>query len=127
MGSAKRAVIIVGNGKLANELLHGLESPVIGKVLHWPADEATGALPAIVVHAGSGRELPTVIDYCARTSGILLDLSTNDPALPAAPTFPIVRCPNVNAEMLAFMAMVKQAAALFREREIALTESHQAS
>lgn len=127
MGSEKWTVIIVGNGKLANELLHGLASPVIGEILHWPAGEVTGVLPAIVVHAGSGRELPTVIDYCARTSGILLDLSTTDPTLPAALTFPIVRCPNVNAEMLAFMAMVKQAAALFREHEITLTESHQAS
>ena len=127
MTQAQHTIFIAGRGKLASELLDGLRGPGIGEVKRWPAGRANPALPAIVVHAGSGRELPAVIAYCAQTGNLLLDLSTSPSALPAAPSFPVVRCPNVNTEMLAFMAMVKNAAALFQGCAITLTESHQAS
>ena len=127
MTQAQHTILIVGRGKLASELLDGLHGPGIGEVKRWPPGESSPASPVIVVHAGSGRELPAVIDYCAHTGSLLLDLSTGDSALPDTPSFPIVRCPNVNTEMLAFMAMVKRAAALFQGCAITLTESHQAS
>jgi len=126
----KFAILIVGHGKLATELVNGLGSATISAVATWNERDALGDERCMVVHAGSGRELDDVIAFCSATGSILLDLSTGGSQLsqlPATPTFPIVICPNVNMQMLSFMAMVKQAAGYFEGQHIHITESHQAS
>lgn len=123
----KFAIIIVGHGKLATELLHGLGGPAISRVVPWSGRETFRDDRCMVVHAGSGRELCDVIEFCSATGSILLDLSTGDSRLPATVTFPAVICPNVNMQMLSFMAMIKQAAGYFQGQDIEITESHQAS
>lgn len=120
-------VLIVGRGKLAAELLQGLDGPGIARVLPWDGRDAAGGGPCMVVHAGSGRELGDVFDFCSATGSILLDLSTAGMDYPAEAAFPLVVCPNVNMQMLSFMAMVRQSAGLFRGLDIGISESHQAS
>jgi hypothetical protein len=120
-------VLIVGRGKLATELLHGLGGPSIARVGHWDERHSLAGGPCLVAHAGSGRELSAVTEFCAETGAILLQLSTADSPLPAMPAFPLIVCPNVNMPMLSFMAMVRCGAKYFRGLDIRIAESHQAS
>ncbi len=123
----KHAVLIVGRGKLAQELLDGLRSQTVSMVAPWEDRDAVRGQRVFVVHAGSGRELGDAVKFCSVTGSVLLDLSTAGSQLPEAPDFPLVVCPNVNMQMLGFMAMVRQGAKYFRGRDIRITESHQAS
>lgn len=123
----KFAVLIVGRGKLAEELLHGLGSPIISRVVRWDERDSCKDSPCMVVHAGSGRELGNVVEFCSATGFMLLDLSTAGSQFPATTTFPVIICPNVNMQMLYFMAMVKQCSRYFQGQDIRIAESHQAS
>ena len=69
-------VLVVGTGKLATELLgsHRLD-PATCRVMAW-SDPARGDERSIVVHAGSGRELPAAIEFCRATGSPLVELST---------------------------------------------------
>ena len=88
----KIEVLVVGRGKLANELLEGLSSDVISRVVRWEDRSDTSPGSNMVVHAGSGRELADVIDYCAKTNSILLELSTADLAISERINFPVIIC-----------------------------------
>ena len=121
------SILIVGRGKLARELLQGLKGPNISRVASWDERNSLEGERCMIVHAGSGRELDEVVEHCARTGSVLLDLSTAGTPLPSAPAFPIVVCPNVNMQMLSFMAMIKQSARFFQGQDIRIVESHQAS
>ena len=123
----KFAILVIGRGKLAAELLDGLQSPAVSRVIPWDERDTLRNDRSIVVHAGSGRELDDGVAFCSKTDSMLFDLSTGGSRLPAAPDFPVIMCPNVNMLMLCFMAMVKQASGYFRGRDIRITESHQAS
>ena len=123
----KYIVLVVGQGKLAAELLSGLGGLRVERVLPWAERESRGSGICMVVHAGSGREFEDVVGFCAKTMSPLLELSTSGGRLPLSPVFPIVVCPNVNMQMLSFMAMVKQAAGYFKGQDIKITESHQAT
>lgn len=100
--------MVVGRGKLANELLEGLSGDAISRVVRWEDRPDMSPGSNIVVHAGSGREMAEVIDHCAKTNSILFELSTSGALIPETVTFPVIICPNVNLQMLYFMAMVKQ-------------------
>lgn len=123
----KFAVLVIGRGKLAAELLGALHGPAISRVVPWVERDTAKSERSIVVHAGSGRELPDAALFCSDTASTLFDLATEGSGLPAAPDFPVIICPNVNMLMLCFMAMIKGAAGYFRDRDISITESHQAS
>ncbi len=120
-------VLIVGRGKLANELIDGLNGDAISHTIRWDDRSTSISDSMIVVHAGSGRELPEVIDYCANTNTLLFELSTADSTIPDNVDFPVIICPNVNLQMLRFMAMVRQASRYFKGQTIEITESHQAT
>lgn len=118
-------VIIVGAGKLAKELLDSLKASNAHPVLPWAdRDQASG--PAIVVHAGSGRELDEVVAYCRATRSPLMELATGSRIEAMAPDFPLVLCPNTNILMLKFMAMLARSGTMFAGYRIGFTESHQA-
>ena len=120
-------VLIVGRGKLANELIEGLHGEAISRTIRWEDRAASVSESRIVLHAGSGRELPEVIAYCAATQTALFELSTADAIIPETVNFPVILCPNVNMQMLRFMAMVRHASRYFQGQAIAITESHQAA
>jgi 4-hydroxy-tetrahydrodipicolinate reductase len=123
----KIQVLVVGHGKLAEELLHGIDSTSVACVVRWDERDSIECGPCIIVHAGSGREIDAVVEFCTRTGSILLDLSTGESKLPDTPRFPVVICPNVNLQMLYFMAMVKRSSGYFIGQDIKISESHQAS
>ncbi|MDO9582635.1 MAG: hypothetical protein Q7J24_05935 [Desulfomicrobium sp.] len=51
----KFALLVIGRGKLATELLNGLQSPEISGVTPWDRRDTVQDGRCIVVHAGSGR------------------------------------------------------------------------
>lgn len=120
-------MLVVGRGKLAEELLHGLDSTSVARVVRWDERNSMECEPCIIVHAGSGREIDDVVEFCTRTGSVLLDLSTAESKLPDTTKFPAVICPNVNLQMLYFMAMVKRSSKYFIGQDIKISESHQAS
>ena len=81
-------VLVVGTGKLASELLdaHRLD-PATCRVIPWSDSARNDAqrsdARAIVVHAGSGRELPAAIAFCEATGSPLVELSTGSEPKPA--------------------------------------------
>lgn len=118
-------VLIVGAGKLAQELL--AQSQIFGslQVRHWPAGSGEHGR-SVVVHAGSGRQLPEACAFCNETGSPLLELSTGS-RVHASLNFPVVICANTNILMLKFMSMLRTSGHLFRGNRITLTESHQAT
>jgi 4-hydroxy-tetrahydrodipicolinate reductase len=123
----KRKVLIVGNGKLAAELLSNLSGDTISSVARWDSRHSSQDNKAIVVHAGSGREMAEVIDYCSRRGSTLFQLATSGSEIPGDVAFPAIICPNVNLLVLQFLAMLRCSASGFRDYAIEITESHQAS
>lgn len=118
-------VFIVGAGKLAHELL-GQSAKFDGSKVHpWLARGGEHGR-SVVVHAGSGRELPEVCSFCHETGSPLLELSTGS-MLGAFSGFTVVICANTNILMLKFMSMLRTSGYLFRGSRISLTESHQAT
>lgn len=118
-------VIIVGTGKLANELLDSLGANGSYQVTPWTQTGQAGGA-SVVVHAGSGRELNEVIAYCQRNHATLVELATGSDIANLATPFPVVLCPNTNILMLKFMAMLNHSGHLFKGYSVQLTESHQA-
>jgi 4-hydroxy-tetrahydrodipicolinate reductase len=118
-------VFIVGAGKLASELLAQLSPGAAFDVLPW-SKLAAGKAPAIVVHAGSGRELGEVLAFCQATGSVLVELATGSAMETSVPSFPVVLCPNTNILMLKFLSMLERSGHLFAGSPISVTESHQA-
>ncbi|MGE5451994.1 MAG: dihydrodipicolinate reductase [Acidobacteriota bacterium] len=118
-------VFIAGSGKLATELLEQIQPDARFTVSAWSGD-SHAMTPALVVHAGSGRELPAITAFCQRTGSVLMELSTGSSLEGQRCDFPVVLCPNTNILMLKFMHMLERSGALFHGSEIRLTESHQA-
>jgi dihydrodipicolinate reductase len=119
-------VFIVGTGKLASELLNNLQLPPDFKVNAWRSGSTPSTTPAMVVHAGSGRELQEVMGFCQRTGSVLIELATGSALEALAPCFPVILCPNTNLLMLKFMAMLSKGGHLFAGYDIEIVESHQA-
>lgn len=84
-------------------------------------------VPSLVVHAGSGRQLPQVMEFCDRTQSTLLEMSTNSELKGRPIGFPVVLCPNANLLMLKFMSMIAASARLFAGCQVTIEESHQAN
>lgn len=118
-------VYIIGSGKLANELLKALNFEKNYRVLPW-ADRNPQDTVAIVVHAGSGRELNEAISYCRQTNSSLIELST-DVDHQQDYLIPVVLCPNTNILMLKFMNMLEKSGQNFSQYQINITESHQSN
>lgn len=118
-------IIIAGSGKLATELLTRLDCGRDCQLMPWGPEQPV-AERAIVVHAGSGRELAAITAFCAATCSPLIELATGSALEGALPAFPVVLCPNTNILMLKVMYMLEMGGHLFRGNPITFTESHQA-
>ena len=117
--------IIVGSGRLASEVLEGWNQAESGQISAWSEHMDMNA-KAVVVHAGSGRELKNVMTFCHKTQSPLIELSTDSVIEAAGLSFPILVCPNTNILMLKFMNMLERNGTLFSGYTITITESHQA-
>ncbi|ENX44141.1 dihydrodipicolinate reductase C-terminal domain-containing protein [Acinetobacter sp. NIPH 2100] len=120
-------VFIIGSGKLANELLRGLDFNQQYTVLAWADRNNNETETAIVIHAGSGRELKEAISYCKQTGSSLIELSTDLDYKQENWDIPVVLCPNTNILMLKFMNMIEKSGQNFSQYQISMIESHQAN
>jgi hypothetical protein len=119
-------VLIAGTGKLATELLQQLQSTSECHIAPWRADMAAEGR-AIVIHAGSGREIDSISSFCECTASVLVELATGSALEESKPNFPVVMCPNTNILMLKFMCMLGRSGSLFKGSAIRVIESHQSS
>ena len=119
-------VIIAGKGKLATELFNSLQTPELLKKSSWKNNEMDNVC-SIIIHAGSGRELPEIVSFCKTTNSTLIELSTDSVLEGEQQSFPIVMCPNTNILMLKFMNMIAKSGHLFSGCEVEIMESHQSS
>lgn len=119
-------VYIAGTGKLANELLERL-IPQEGLAISPWNRVPDASSRSIVVHAGSGREIDAISQFCSNTSSSLIELSTGSSLERTFPDFPLILCPNTNILMLKFMCMLERSGAMFKGCKIQIAESHQAS
>lgn len=119
-------VYIAGTGKLATELLDRLMPQDGLSIARW-SGASTSVVKSIVVHAGSGREIDTISDFCSRTESVLVELSTGSSVEGTLPKFPVVLCPNTNILMLKFMSMLERSGAMFKSCDRQIIESHQAT
>ncbi len=120
-------VLVVGNGKLAREILDNLKSDSVSSVISWNDKSGLNKSPVIVVHAGSGRELGDARAFCSAGKSVLIELSTSSRLRPEEITFPAIICPNVNILVLKFMLMIKRCGNLFESYNKTILESHQSS
>lgn len=122
----KMVVVVVGTGKLAQELLSELPNACSFEVIAWAEVVGRKAAAKVVVHAGSGRQLDEVIAYCQETGATLVELATGSALEGRELSFPVVICPNTNILMLKFMAMLAANGHHFENYALKLVESHQA-
>ncbi len=120
-------IIVVGNGKLAREILDNLKGKSVASVIPWNNKSSLNKLPVIVVHAGSGRQLGDAISFCSENKSLLIDLSTSSYMRNEGIAFPVIVCPNANILVLKFMLMIKKCGQLFGGYKTTLLESHQSS
>jgi 4-hydroxy-tetrahydrodipicolinate reductase len=118
-------IIVVGSGKLASEILDRMRIDSSWEVIRW-SERKTSADCVVLVHAGSGRELPAVVAYCQDNDATLVELATGSALERDHCAFPVVICPNTNILMLKCMVMLAQSGHFFSGYNIRLTESHQA-
>lgn len=120
-------VVVVGSGKLANEILTTLQGPGIPQVASWAERTRYDQKDTVVVHAGSGRELTSVYEYCKQNGNPLIELATNTHIDMDHHDFPLVVCPNTNILMLKFMAMLSRSGDMFLNYRKTILESHQSA
>lgn len=120
-------LFIVGSGKLATAILNAVADTVHYKVTHWQTHHQNLEDKAILVHAGSGRQLNECIEFCSRTGSVLIELSTGLNTEKINPNFPLIICPNTSILLLKTLMMIKMFGKNFHEYAISITESHQAA
>jgi len=120
-------VFIAGSGKLANALLYSDLSIQNCEILKWEPQYQSSDEKAILVHAGSGRQLRECFEFCARTKSVLLELATGLATEKMDPDFPLIICPNTSILVLKTLNMLKANGSCFENYEISVTESHQSA
>jgi len=120
-------ILVSGHGKLATTIRKDLHSHLNCVVDAWENAEAyKNERNKIIVHIGSGRQLPEILRYCSAhgtpliqgSTGLEYDRTLND--------FTVIEAPNLNILLLKCMNMLKQFGKHFASYDIQITESHQA-
>lgn len=119
-------IILAGKGKLAAEVWSGIELPDSLVKLEWGYADVCYE-QSIIIHAGSGRELPEIIEFCSGTKSVLIELSTGTALEGKQYPFPVVICHNTNILMLKFLKMLSTNGHMFSENFITVLESHQST
>ncbi|MBV4357191.1 dihydrodipicolinate reductase C-terminal domain-containing protein [Pinibacter aurantiacus] len=119
-------IFIAGSGKLATAILSAPLSFPSCDVLKWETDYATNE-KAIIVHAGSGRQLDECIEFCKKTGSLLIELSTGLVTESMAADFTLIICPNTSILLLKTMNMLKLYGHYFSKNNISIIESHQSA
>lgn len=120
-------IFVVGSGKLANALLTSDLSFQSCEILKWESQYQTLNEKAIIVHAGSGRQLKECFEFCVRTKSPFIDLSTGLETGKMKPDFPLIICPNTSILLLKTLNIIKTNGRYFENYKISITESHQST
>lgn len=120
-------IFVVGSGKLANAIIDAQLSIQSCDVIKWDSKYTHLPEKAIVIHAGSGRQLNECLDFCRKTKSILIELSTGLETDTLLPDFPMILCPNTSVLLLKTLHMLNVSGQRFKDYDISITESHQAS
>ena len=123
----KIKIFVAGSGKLANTILSSGLSFQSCEILKWDTRYQTLDEKAIVVHAGSGRQLKECMEFCARTKSIFIELSTGLETETLQSDFPLIICPNTSILVLKILNMLKANGRSFENYSISITESHQST
>jgi len=123
----KIKIFVAGSGKLANTILSSGLSFQSCEILKWDTRYQTLDEKAIVVHAGSGRQLKECMEFCARTKSIFIELSTGLETETLQSDFPLIICPNTSILVLKTLNMLKTNGRNFENYSISITESHQST
>src|SRR5688572_18980100 len=113
-------IFIVGSGKLANALLASNLSFPSCEVVQWNTTHQTHNEKAIVVHAGSGRQLKECIAFCERTASVFIELSTGLETEKLSPDFPLIICPNTSILLLKTLHVFKTFGSYFKDYQISI-------
>jgi 4-hydroxy-tetrahydrodipicolinate reductase len=120
-------IFVVGSGKLANAILKSDLSFRSCEILKWESQYQTLKEKAIIVHAGSGRQLRECFELCVRTKSIFIELSTGLETEKMDPDFPLIICPNTSILVLKTLNIIKSNGKYFEDYEVSITESHQST
>jgi dihydrodipicolinate reductase len=120
-------IFIVGSGKLANAILTAQFTIESCQILPWESKYQTINEKAILIHAGSGRQLKECFDFCEKTNSTFIELSTGLETETMTPSFPLIICPNTSILVLKTLNMLKISGGNFAGYQIKMTESHQST
>ena len=120
-------LFVVGSGKLANAIINSQISVQSSEIVHWETHYQTFAERAIIVHAGSGRQLHECVEFCKRTKSVFIELSTGLETETMESDFPLILCPNTSILVLKTLNMIKAQGLSFEKYTISITESHQST
>jgi len=120
-------IFIVGSGKLAKAIITSNMLLQSVEILKWESHFKSQSEKAILVHAGSGRQLKECFEFCERTKSVLLELSTGLETETMNTDFPLIICPNTSILLLKTLHMIKAYGKSFKNYIISITESHQST
>ena len=120
-------ILVVGSGKLANAILTSDLSFQSCEMLKWESQHQSLNEKAIIVHAGSGRQLKECLDFCSKTKSVFIELSTGLETEKMESDFPLIICPNTSILVLKTLYMLETSGKHFENYEISITESHQST
>lgn len=131
-------VCVAGHGRLAQAVQNGLLTTAY-KLETYPASvenydnletDKTDSSRMVVIHCGSGRQLPDIIKLCNLNGVPMIQCSTGA-VLPDGfldnIRFTLVNAPNLSIPIIKILYLLEQAGELFREYDISVTESHQST
>jgi len=120
-------ILIAGAGKLANSILSADLQISDCEIVKWNESISIANEKAIVVHAGSGRQLNECIEFCSRTQSVFIELSTGLKTENIKTDFPLIICPNTSVLILKTLIMLRNYGHYFDTYEKSIIESHQSS
>jgi len=120
-------IYVVGAGKLARAILSSDLSFPGCQIIEWEKAPQTSKEKAIVIHAGSGRQLKECLEFCKQTKSTFIELSTGQDTANTEAGFPIIICHNTSILLLKTLAVFKSFGGHFDGYKISITESHQAT
>ncbi|HTF80572.1 MAG TPA: hypothetical protein VL947_02565, partial [Cytophagales bacterium] len=120
-------IFVVGSGKLANAILSSNLSFEGAELHKWETEYENYHEQAILVHAGSGRQLAECAAFCTRTHSVFIELSTGLETEQMQPDFPLIICPNTSILILKVLNLLKSSGSYFEGDVVSLTESHQST
>jgi 4-hydroxy-tetrahydrodipicolinate reductase len=116
---------VAGSGKLANTLYdYALKEGV--ETVRWSSETKSSA-NGILIHAGSGRALSEVIQWCEQLQIPLIQASTGSDEVFASADCPVIIAPNLSLPIVVFVEKIIPAAKVLLDlgMKVSITESHQ--